>query len=399
MATISGGTGEAVTLDAGSNDQNGLAAILAGQISAALAGGALVPTNNTNPPNGTGFYVSPAVNATIVLQSKVSALALTGGGADTVFGSGGQYQAILAGSGNLTLQTRGGTGSVVTGDGNNLFATPTTGGGGFSFVTGSGNDTVIAATGDNTISAGAGHNLLFTSGSNDVIYSNGDDTVVGGAGPGLTDTVFGGAGSTFIGAGAKNLNFVGGSGPVTVLAGSGSETVVAGLGGGLIAGGTAGNNVLTGGNGPVGTTMFGGGDGDLLSARGSGTSILVAGAGNETLTGAGSTGSNAFFTTSGNASIQGGPGNDVIFADSGNATVDGGTGADLIAIVNGRAGGNLLLSNFSSTEGDKVTLQGYSAEDVADAIRQAGSSGTITLTDNTKITFGSLSSVASNNFI
>jgi len=36
MATISGGSGTQITLDAGSNDRNGLAANLANQISSAL---------------------------------------------------------------------------------------------------------------------------------------------------------------------------------------------------------------------------------------------------------------------------------------------------------------------------------------------------------------------------
>jgi len=162
MATISGGSGISVTVTSGSNDQNGLATSLANQISAGLASGALTQTSNTNPPTGTGFFSTAAINTTITMEPAVSALALTGGGADTVVGSGGQNQKILAGDGNLTFFTNGGSGEVVTGDGNNLLGTPTSGGGAFTFVTGTGNDTIVGATGDNTISAGVGANLIDT---------------------------------------------------------------------------------------------------------------------------------------------------------------------------------------------------------------------------------------------
>lgn len=154
MTTVSGSTGIQATLDSGSNDQNGIATALASQISAALSDGSLTRTDNTNPSVGTGFFVSAAGNTTIVMQPAESALALTGGGAVSVVGSGGQNQQILSGSGNLTFYTNGGSGTVVTGDGNNLLGTPTTGGGGFTFVSGAGNDTVIAASGNNTIRPG-----------------------------------------------------------------------------------------------------------------------------------------------------------------------------------------------------------------------------------------------------
>jgi len=180
MTTVSGGTGNQVTLNSGSNDQNGLATALANQISAALVGGSVTRTDNTNPSLGTGFYVSSAVNTTIVMQPAVSALALSSGGAETVIGSGGQNQAILGGSGNLTFFTNGGSGTVVTGDGNSLLGTPLLGGGGFTFIAGAGNDTVVAASGNNTVSAGAGANLISTGSGNNFVYSNGVDTILGG---------------------------------------------------------------------------------------------------------------------------------------------------------------------------------------------------------------------------
>ncbi|MBC7799331.1 MAG: calcium-binding protein, partial [Gemmatimonadaceae bacterium] len=168
--------------------------------------------------------------------------------------------------------------------------------------------------------------------------------------------------------------------------------------GGLLQGGTAGNNSLLGGTGTAGTTMFGGGNGDQLFARGSGTSFLNAGVGNETLSGAGSTGNNYFFAGRGNVLIGGGVGNDTIFAGGGSSTVDGGAGTDLIAIVNGSAGGTVLLNGFQAGSPDRVQLQGYAAGEAARAVTAAGSSNTITLSDNTRITFGGVSSVTTTSF-
>ena len=136
----------------------------------------------------------------------------------------------------------------------------------------------------------------------------------------------------------------------------------------------------------------------MLFARGSGTSLVQAGAGNETLSGAGATGGNYYFTGQGNALIGGGVGNDTIFAGSGNSTIDGGAGSNLIAIVDGRAGGTMLLNGFDTNAQNKVQLQGYAAGELAKDIAAAGSTNTIVLSDNTKITFGGLSSVSVSNF-
>ena len=399
MATISGGSGDQITLDAGSNDQNGLMADLTAQISAALQAGTLQQTDNTNPETGTGFYVTNGTGLSFTLEAAVRALAMTGGGANTVTGSGGQNQMIAADNGKLVFYTAGGTGHIVTGDGNNLLGTPTVGGGAFTFVTGAGDDTVVGASGDNTISAGAGSNEMLTGSGNNIVYSNGQDTIYGTAESRGSDTVFGGAGSALLWEGGKDLYFVGGSGSVTVEAGTGSVTVFAGLGGGQVSGGSAGNNRLLGGEGSAGSTLFGGGDGDVLFARGSGTTLLSAGSGNETLTGALSTGNNDFFVGSGNDLIGGGSGNDTIFSGTGNATVDGGAGADLVAIINGRSGGSMLLNGFDTDSADKVALIGYAQGELDRAIAASGGSNTITLSDNTKITFGGLSSVTTQKFV
>ena len=144
----------------------------------------------------------------------------------------------------------------------------------------------------------------------------------------------------------------------------------------------------------------------MITARGSSTNLLIAGAGNETLTGAGSTGNNTFYTGSGNASITGGAGADVIFAGSGSSTIDGGAGADLIAIVNGRSGGSVVINGFDPSTGDRVTLQGYSAAQLGSALGNAQSvtssnlaSTQISLSDGTKITFAGVTNLSAGSFV
>jgi len=66
--------------------------------------------------------------------------------------------------------------------------------------------------------------------------------------------------------------------------------------------------------------------------------------------------------------------------------------------VSGRAGGTVLLNGFADGT-DKVQLQGYAAGEAARAIAASGSSNTITLSDNTKITFGGLTSVSATTFV
>ena len=416
--TISGGGIVQTYVDAGSNDASGVAQALANVISAGLQSSpaAYARTNGPAPGIGNGVYTLSTPNVGVGLQPGVGVALVAGGGASalpgssaTVGGAGGAGQILLGDNENITFNTGGGTGTVITGDGNNFIGTPVSGNpsGGFTITTGTGNDTIIAATGANTVNAGTGNNFTFTGSGTDVINSTGTDTISGvGGSAGLQDTVFQSGGTILVGSFAKNLLFVGSNATATVLAGLGSYTVNGGVGANLIAGGTAGNNFLGGGTGSVGSTIFGGGNGDVILARGSGSNEVVAGAGNETLTGAGSTGNNVFFTGLGAnaatavASITGGSGNDVYFAGSGQSTINlGGGGSDIVAIVNGRAGGAITLQNFNLST-DQVELQGYAPGTAATAISQSSSfngGAVLTLSDNTKIYFAGVPSVTTNN--
>jgi len=414
MATVTGG-GQTTVINVGSNDANGVAQALANVISAGLAAGTLtrVPNAQTNPASGPGVAVvqttppggvvvdSPAVSVDLITANPTTGSSVVGGARQNVVGSGLPNQMVIGDNENITYFTNGGGGSIVLGDGNNLVGTPTIGGSAFNITTGNGSDTITALSGNNTIRPGGGNNLVFTGyGNNLVVGSTGNDVISGvGGARGTNDTVFGGSGSTLIGSFDKNLTFLNGSGRATVLAGNGSYTINGGSGGGLFAGGKAGNNVIIGGNGAGQSTIYGGGNGDSLFAAGSATTLILAGVGNETLSGAGSTGNNYFQNTVGNSTMFGGSGNDTFFVGTGNATVNGGGGNDIFALTNNGGGGTVAISGFNSNE--RVLLIGYGSAEQQNAINgqnNAGGNTTITLSDNTRVTFLGVGNINSGNF-
>ena len=410
MSTITGG-GFNLQFTLGSNDASAATTSINNAITALLTSGGLVvaPNAATNPASGKGFAVISSAGTASTLGSSVTAVAVTAANTagTTISGVGTAGELVVYGNTAVTYNTGGGTGSVSGGDVGSLLGTPTSGGGAFAFTTGSGNDTILAVTGNNTVAAGTGNNVIFTGQSSDNVNSTGNDIISGVGGlAGQSDTINGGAGTDLVFEGAKNFTFNGGSGASTVISGTGSDTISIGSGGGIYGGGTAGNNKIT--TGLTGnSTIFGGGSGDVLTAVGSGNNLLAAGSGNETLTGATSTGNNIFFGGTGSTSIQGGPGNDVIVVGQGSSTVDGGAGADLIGVVSGRAGGTVLVNGFRpGVDGDRFTLQGYSASTLASALSgiqavtvNGLASQQISLTDGTKITFAGVTNLSANNFI
>ena len=408
MATITGSGGTLVTLNAGSNDQNGTAAAVTTAISNQVrAGTVTLAAAGQNPPSGLGLSIITTPNSNTQVQPAIADIVVATGGATTVRGAQGTGQFVLADNGNFTFAAGPNSGgTIVTGDGNDVVNLPNAGSLGYNVTTGSGNDTISALSGNNTIAAGGGNNVIFTGNGNDSVTLSGFTDVVNGSGStGGSDTIYGGNGTAVIAEGAGNLLFAGGFGAATVLAGTGSDTLFAGLQGGLYQGGSAGNNVILGsqyGN----STLVGGGNNDLLIARGQGFTVLQAGAGNESLTGGatvfgpGSTVSNVYLTGSGTGTIQGGTGNDTIFAGSGAYTIDGGAGADRFTFStsnpNGR-GGTAVITGFRAGEGDRIDLQGYANQGTQSAttFSGVGSQGQvfnnvgatlITLSDNTRIT-------------
>ncbi len=86
--------------------------------------------------------------------------------------------------------------------------------------------------------------------------------------------------------------------------------------------------------------------------------------------------------------MVGGSGNDLMIAGTGAGTMTGGSGNNIFEFLNGHAGGNYTVSDFSSN--DLLALFGYGSAAGANAITNAtvsGGSTHIALSDNTQITF------------
>jgi Ca2+-binding RTX toxin-like protein len=385
---VAGANSQDVTVAFDSNTNIALARQLAAAITAGVRAGTIIPAIDTNgpppplPPGTTGEFVQTQDRLT-VLPSGYTAVVDIARGA-VIFGSGDANESVLI-SGNSTFIATGATGSgtIVTGGGDNRIVIPTSVGGGWSINTGNGDDTVVAlGTGNDTISAGAGHNAIMLGSGNDVMQSTGDDTVY--AGSGHETIAASGTGSDVIYGNSSALYFVateGSAGSATVFGGSGSDTFFGGAGPDVVHGGTGGNNFLFAGTGAA--TLFGGGNGDQLFAAGNAAQALHAGAGNETLFGGFSSG------------------NDTFFGGTGNASITGGSGTNLFAFADGQAGGIVSIQGFISGR-DHVNLQGYGKNEVAEALKsQAAVGGTdiITLSDHTTISFANVSSLTASDFI
>jgi Ca2+-binding RTX toxin-like protein len=146
--------------------------------------------------------------------------------------------------------------------------------------------------------------------------------------------------------------------------------------------------------------LFGGGAGDKLFAEGTRGQQLTAGTGNETLTAAASSGPDTLIAASGQDQLVGGSGSDTFVGGTGASTMLGGSGHDVFLFVRGIVGGTDLVENFTSS--DKIKLQGYGPHAVQDALSSqtfAGGSATITLSDNTRVTFLGVSELTRNDFI
>jgi len=134
-------------------------------------------------------------------------------------------------------------------------------------------------------------------------------------------------------------------------------------------------------------------------AQGGKGQILVAGAGNETLSAFGSSGQHTLFGGSGRDLMIGGSGRDTLVAGGGNETMTGGKGADTFTFVQGHADGTVLISDFGAM--DQIDLLNYGRNEIANALKtQHATNGaaTLTLSDNTTLTFTGVSSLDAHDF-
>jgi Ca2+-binding RTX toxin-like protein len=131
----------------------------------------------------------------------------------------------------------------------------------------------------------------------------------------------------------------------------------------------------------TGDTLVKEGKGDLTFVGGSGASTVLGGKGATTIFG----GSGTLVATGGQH------GNDLFITGSGSETLTGGSadmagqGHTTFEVIKGQTT-NLTIKDF--TVGDKVEFDGYTSLEVSQAHLQSTPAGTtLTLTDNTKITF------------
>ncbi len=408
------------------------------------SGGAALPT----PPSGTVSEAVVTTGGAFTVPAGYSFLTDNATAPTTITGSGGTpttFNAVLAGPAGTTYFAKGESGEFLAGGGANSFTGPTAAGGGSYFVaTGAGNDTISTGSGNDTIDPGAGSNQVFLGTGNNIIVSEGTDTIVGGAGTsyvylqgsgdvvtggtgpltvsdlgsGNTITLGSGGGTIFGGANeaaslAGAARYVGGSGNDSINVGSAAATIFAGSGNVTVTGPAAGGSLQFNGGaglstvfgGAVPATLFGGAGGTLsfittgTTNPSSSGNILTAGAGNETINGASTAGGNSYRGGTGNDSLHGGTGADSFVLGSGNTTITGGGGADVYNFTASLTGGsNVVITDFNTTN-QKVTLSGYANEAGSVASETTvGGSATVTLSDNTKITFTGVSTVTSSSF-
>ena len=439
LLTPARGAPERAGLTAGVTDQNG------SRTSRLSNTGTL---GSTLAANEEGDVVRAGLGADTLTAGAHDNTLVGGSGRDVLVGGTGN-STMMGGTGNSLFFTGTGSALITGGSSRDTISAGAAGGNatissaiggnaliglglGTAFVNGQGTDTIIGGAGQATVLSGIGGNALIGLGSGTALVNGrGVDTIIGGSGRAVIgaannsfvalgtgdatisasqgSTVLGGTGGQTIGVreggillfmGGGNTIFIGGTGGSTVVGGtSGHALIFAGEGGGLFSSGSGGNNTIVGGQ--HGSTIFGGAGGDVLFAVGSAGTIIQAGTGNETLQGVGSAGNDVFFAGSGNNLIGLGSGRDVVFSGTGASTVVAGTGRDIFAFANGRSGGNETIVGFKIGV-DIISLQDYAEGEIGRALNSAAptpgtaaglSSTTLTLSDNTRITFRDLSGV------
>ena len=183
--TVAGAHGHTTTLSFDANANANLAAQYAAAITAAIKA-----VNGTRRRQRVWSSTASRRPARAVYAEHPRLTALPHGYADVVvsapnaviLGSGDANEHILAGSGNLTFDAHGGSGTAVTGGGNNTIVIPVTDTGNWLIETGGGNDTIVDLAGADTISPGLGDNAVTLGGGTYDVISTGQDTITTGAG-------------------------------------------------------------------------------------------------------------------------------------------------------------------------------------------------------------------------
>jgi hypothetical protein len=294
---------------------------------------------------------------------------------DTTSGAG-FGDTIEAGSGSDTISTGGGSATVNSGTGDATIYL---------------NDTTAGSSINQYVWLDDGHSVVYANGANDaVIATAAGQTIDGGlanTGSELTVVLLDGSSGDLINGGA-------GSGIVFDYS-AGGNTIDGGAGGMFFVGGQNISDTINGGSGAM--AIFGNTGDDLTFGNqpgASGATELVAGSGSETLDGAGATSNLALFgstDTAANDVLTGGYGNDTLQAGVGNETLTGGAGSNLFVFnAAADAGGNITVADFGASGTNELAFGGYTPAEVQAALAagtEANGNFTITLSDNTTITF------------
>ncbi len=404
--------------------------VFAGSTQAAVTIGAYSSTLPFNSPNGVTDPVTTTGSGNIVVGGSspsgtltvvdLADFAIISGAADSVVSAtvSGNNTNVFGGSGVLNVSASGSNDSVAAGSaasfvtvsGSAAYLFGNTSGGILTALDGSNGSVIslrsettstITLTGSNSkVIPGGGTLNLSVTGSNDTVYAgSGAETIQ------TTNNTL-----VYAPSGGIPLNFVGGSGGVPTLVGGtgGSEHVTVGGSGISFSAGINDNSTITSGTGQA--TVFGsaGATVTFIGTAAGGAQFHAYG-GNETLSGAGSTTNNLYYGSSvagSTTNLIGGSGSNTFFAGSNTETMTGGGNNEVFAILRqatsvNAGGAHVTITDFNST--DTIFMVGYDSTQSAStllahatgpAISGSGPGLTLTLSDNTTVTFTNLTSVS-----
>ncbi|MGS0646944.1 calcium-binding protein [Komagataeibacter melomenusus] len=343
----------------------------------------------------TGSGLDQSVNirggsgTTNVMDGDAGTVAYVGGSGDVNYYAAAGDTFFLSGTGKDVIHTMGGTDTIyaygstptVTG---NWTAPGTAGSDDATQFEGTGstldvyNGVVVQDTAYDTVNTVDSVSFFNGNSNNAVVTINGGvfDTINGGSALFVQDlsdstinadsglTVSGGTQDTIAASGSATLTFISAS----------TATPVA--------------DTVTGSN----ATIFGAAGVDLTAAT-SGTTTYYAGSGNETLNGG----------TAGAVYAVAGSGNDTLVGGTGNDTLVGGTGATEFEFIKGQDGRTDIIQDFGKSAGNTVLLSGYDAtpasiQAMLDQATISGGNTTISLDDQTQITFVGVTDLKAQNF-
>ena len=316
-----------------------------------------------------------ASTATILLANEATNPASVGSSGALVFGGTGALSVTVQDAANTIVGGSSGTNTIdlqsISGslDNHNLVV----GGSGALTVKDDGTSDTIGAFGTTQATLAGSQGVFFGLSSSSVLEDGSNDTIVAGSGTASVTAGGSSSGLVLVG-GSGTLIFTGGANPVTVLGGSGVTSITGGAGG---------------------ITLFGAANGNAYF-NGSGSLTFLAGAGNETLDAAGSSGNNnlvAGSDSNGNDSLVGGSGTNSFIAGAGADTMASGSGNNAFAFFAQATDGKAdVVTNW--TQNDSLFVVGYSPADSAQGLLDNATIGangvTLTLSDNTTITFTNL---------